>query len=519
MNIAHNHGDDSTKVHLNNANQNNNLKISPKITPVIFEGKTKEYFGIWIVNLLLSIVTLGIYSAWAKVRRKKYFYHNTLIENVGFDYHAKPISILKGRLIAVALIIVASVNPILQSLVLVLIFLFLPWLVVRGSIFNARNSSHRGLRFDFTGTFGKAIRVFIGLPLLTMISLGLAVPYAAHEKNQFIVNNHRFGLSQFEMKRVVGGFYKVYLILVIVPLIGILAAIAIPAYLGYVNKAKTINKVNISQSKPSQSRVSLPFNVAAFAPVNQVNIQPSTILDDKKGVIVDEPKIKLEPVIEKIERVYSEANLNPAKQTPAETATEKAQELTVAAQPVESVNQINEQLEVESQDKILEQDLQKIEEKMEQSEYAKGQAPSQKKNVELSTEQKMQEWLQNPGILIAMLGGVMAYALFIFGTFGYLQARIGNLIWNNTTLDKLSFASNLRARDFAWIYFSNIVAIMLTIGLATPWAQIRLARYRASKLNIVGDVDFDQFVGDKKAEIKATGEEIAEIFDVDLSFG
>ena len=67
MNNAHNHGDDSTKVHLNNANQNNNLKISPKITPVIFEGNTKEYFGIWIVNLLLSIVTLGIYSAWAKV--------------------------------------------------------------------------------------------------------------------------------------------------------------------------------------------------------------------------------------------------------------------------------------------------------------------------------------------------------------------------------------------------------------------------------------------------------------------
>ena len=60
---------------------------------------------------------------------------------------------------------------------------------------------------------------------------------------------------------------------------------------------------------------------------------------------------------------------------------------------------------------------------------------------------------------------------------------------------------------------------MLTFGLATPWAQIRLARYRASKLSIVGDVDFDQFVGDKKAEVNATGEEIAEMFDVDLSFG
>jgi len=77
----------------------------------------------------------------------------------------------------------------------------------------------------------------------------------------------------------------------------------------------------------------------------------------------------------------------------------------------------------------------------------------------------------------------------------------------------------LRARDFLWLYFSNIVAIVCTFGLATPWAQVRMAKYRASKLQIVGDVDFDQFVGDKKAEMKATGEEIADFFDVDLSFG
>lgn len=36
-----------------------------------FTGSAKEWFGIWIVNLLLSIITIGIYSAWAKVRAKK----------------------------------------------------------------------------------------------------------------------------------------------------------------------------------------------------------------------------------------------------------------------------------------------------------------------------------------------------------------------------------------------------------------------------------------------------------------
>ena len=422
-------------------NQASNQKDTQKTTPVIFKGKTSEYFGIWIVNLLLSLLTLGIYSAWAKVRRKKYFYNNTLIENVGFDYHAKPISILKGRLIAVALLVVAVVNPIMQSLVFLLIFIALPWLVVRGSIFNARNSSHRGLRFDFVGTVLQAVRVFIGLPLLTVITFGLAAPYAAHEKNQFLMNSHRFGLSQFSMQRVVKDFYKVYMILIIVPLIAILAAIAIPAYQAYVNKAKATN-----QARSSQSQMLLP-------------------------------------------------------------ATELVTEESMP-KPTEYNMQ---QLEGDTQDSLSEQDLQNIQEQLEQMQYAKSQAPI--------PEQKMQEWLQTPSILLLMLGGAITYLMFIFGFLAYLQARIGNLIWNNTTLDKLSFSSSLRARDFAWLYFTNVVAIMLTFGLATPWAQIRTARYRTSKLQIIGDVDFDQFVGDKKAEVKATGEEIAEMFDVDLSFG
>src|SRR3954471_6399831 len=49
--------------------------------PFIFSGKGGEYFKIWIVNILLSIVTLGIYSAWAKVRNKQYFYGNTQLAN------------------------------------------------------------------------------------------------------------------------------------------------------------------------------------------------------------------------------------------------------------------------------------------------------------------------------------------------------------------------------------------------------------------------------------------------------
>ena len=72
-----------------------------QVKPFVFTGVGGEYFKIWIVNILLTIVTLGIYSAWAKVRNKRYFYGNTSMDGVAFEYTASPIKILIGRAIAV----------------------------------------------------------------------------------------------------------------------------------------------------------------------------------------------------------------------------------------------------------------------------------------------------------------------------------------------------------------------------------------------------------------------------------
>ena len=97
--------------------------------PFQFHGDGTEYFRIWIVNLLLTIVTLGIYSAWAKVRSKRYFYGNTELAGDRFDYLASPIAILKGRLIAVAALVAYTLTSMfapLASIVLLLVHIILP---------------------------------------------------------------------------------------------------------------------------------------------------------------------------------------------------------------------------------------------------------------------------------------------------------------------------------------------------------------------------------------------------------
>src|SRR5437016_7810713 len=68
-----------------------------------FTGTAAEYFRVWIVNLFFTLATLGIYSAWAKVRKRRYFYGSTRLDGDSFDYFASPKAILNGRIIAVAI--------------------------------------------------------------------------------------------------------------------------------------------------------------------------------------------------------------------------------------------------------------------------------------------------------------------------------------------------------------------------------------------------------------------------------
>ena len=134
--------------------------------PFRFTGTRREYFRIWIVNLLLSIVTLGIYSAWAKVRRLRYFYGHTSVDGGTFGYHASPIAILKGRLVAYAVVAAAGRGRATSrrcsaSILYLPLLVLMPIVLVRAFRFRAANSSYRGIRFGFDGMESDAYRVYL----------------------------------------------------------------------------------------------------------------------------------------------------------------------------------------------------------------------------------------------------------------------------------------------------------------------------------------------------------------------
>ena len=206
---------------------------SSKENPFQFTGKSVEYFKIWIVNIVLSIVTLGIYSPWAKVRTKRYFYSNTVMDGSTFEYLADPLAILKGRMIVFAVILVYYVStsfiPVLGVIFLIAFLIGLPWLIVRSLAFNARNSAFRNVRFNFESSLGQAAIIFIVLPLFTVISFGFATPYFVQKMRKYVISNSSYGTAQFDMDATVKSFYIVYLkAFGLLLLIGVAATILIP---------------------------------------------------------------------------------------------------------------------------------------------------------------------------------------------------------------------------------------------------------------------------------------------------
>jgi len=338
----------------------------PSPQPFVFSGRGSEYFRIWAVNLLLSILTLGIYSAWAKVRRLRYFYDNTSVAEGSFDYHGNPVSILKGRIIAVVLLAVyhfaGAANPLLGLAAALMMVLAGPWLIWRSLQFKLYNTSYRGIRFGFRGSLGGAARNFLMWPMLASVSLGLLAPLAYQRFKRYQHSEARFGATHFSFHGSVGAFYKA-------------VVIGLGLWLG-----------------------GLVVIFVGFGGLMLIELAKS---GDMGG-----------------------------------------------------------------------------------------------------------------GKLVLMSLSLYAWSFLAIPLWMTLMQ---NLVWNNTRLGEHRFQSRMRWGRTAFIVFTNILGIAFTLGLFTPFAQIRLLRYRIESLTLLPVSGLDDFIASSEAHGSATGEGLGDLLDFDLS--
>lgn len=142
-----------------------------------FVGSGSEYFRIWIVNLLLTVVTLGLYYPFAKVRRLKYFHANTEIGGHPMSFHANPWKMLRGYGLVAVLVglysVAGRVSPVAGFVAFLILAVVWPALWHSSLRFRLANTGWLGLRGRFTGTRGGAYRAL--LPMFAPGALFLLV--------------------------------------------------------------------------------------------------------------------------------------------------------------------------------------------------------------------------------------------------------------------------------------------------------------------------------------------------------
>jgi uncharacterized membrane protein YjgN (DUF898 family) len=226
-----------------------------------------------------------------------------------------------------------------------------------------RNSAYRNIRFDFEGSYREAIAVFIGLPLLTVVTLGLAYPYFVFRKNEFVVRNSGYGAAHFGFKAMAKGFYFIYF--------KALAALLLGGLL-----------------------ISILFGAMMMG----------------MGVGSDSASLTTNPLV-----------------------------VATIALPLS---------------------------------------------------------------LLYLWVGI------------YVRTAVANLIWSHVSLDWMGLRSTLKTNRMVWLYVSNMLAIIGSLGLLIPWAHIRMARYRVHSLVLVGSEELDRYVAAERKTAGTTGEGLSDVFDV-----
>jgi uncharacterized membrane protein YjgN (DUF898 family) len=180
--------------------------------PIHFHGRGGSLFGIQIVNLFVSLITLGVYSFWGRVKVRSYLASQTEFAGDRFAYHGTGRELLIGWtkamvLFGIPLFVLAVLQvmvgmesdlfDVLQILIYTVVGIFIPIAMVNARRYRLSRMSWRGIRFSFRGGVGDFMVIYIKGWLLTVVSLGFYYPFWQNRRQTFMVADSYFGNQRY----------------------------------------------------------------------------------------------------------------------------------------------------------------------------------------------------------------------------------------------------------------------------------------------------------------------------------
>jgi uncharacterized membrane protein YjgN (DUF898 family) len=458
-------------------------RTGPQGLAIEFTGTGSEYFRIWIVNLLLTIVTLGFYYPFAKARRLRYFHGNTLVGGHALGFHGDPWKMLRGFVLMLvfggAYAGAGHFSPIAGAVAAVAFALLWPALWQSSLRFRLANTSWRGLRLRFSGSLGGAYAAL--LPLL----LPVAVIVAAGALSQ----------RDEPASRAVGANA------------GAIAEaaerLAAPAA-GESGGASGNPSGGVTDNPSDSASGSAPRRAAAPAGADAA--------EDKDAADAEEEAAdgdKPEPV----------------------TPTGPADYVIIAMSFVLLL--------------MMPWLLARLK-RYQHGHYQFANETSRLEAPTRSFYALMLRTIGVSLIPVAMIGGAfallfgafkgggggaalagasvlagllifVAYLLLLVLTQSYMTARSQNLVWGTTRSHRLRFASRLKVRSMLGLMLTNLLLTVITFGLYRPFAAIATAKLRLEAVSLEAHGDVEQWTAGAARRVNdATGDAAGDLFGIDV---
>jgi uncharacterized membrane protein YjgN (DUF898 family) len=176
-----------------------------------YDGDWKALFKIYLQNVVFTLLTLGIYRFWAKVRNKRFHYQHTRFAGGRFDYLAtgkeKFIGFLKGMVLLVPAFVAvwyaedwatemvgAEFSTQLIGMIFAsFLYLLKPLILVGSQRFNLARTTWNNLRLHFSGRVGDAYKLYM-LDLAVMImTFGMFYPWHVCRVRKFRLSHTHLG--------------------------------------------------------------------------------------------------------------------------------------------------------------------------------------------------------------------------------------------------------------------------------------------------------------------------------------
>jgi uncharacterized membrane protein YjgN (DUF898 family) len=182
---------------------------------LIYHGKGGELFILFLKNFFLTVITVGIYSFWARTNVQKYFASRLEWSDERFSFHGtgkeRFIGFVKAAgLLILALLLLYVIKQLLLfvpipyfSMIVEYLLTFslliglIPFIIVGNRRYLTSRTAYRNLRFGFDGRSLEVAKIYLKGVALTIITLGIYYPWFFAEKEAYLIGNTRYGNTHF----------------------------------------------------------------------------------------------------------------------------------------------------------------------------------------------------------------------------------------------------------------------------------------------------------------------------------